>query len=197
MKRLFAILITCTIFGFNAYAQECVDLGLSVNWATYNVGATSVEEVGIPFVVGTTIKWERESTTLDNLVVHREDFSGNPEYDAATALWGKGWRTATNAEWRELVRCCKWKKSKVVTGNGLKIPGTLVTGPNGNSIFLPNTLPYTKRSGIYQTSTPWQSSGWIETYYIAGLSGLASFSSELLVKYHHGCGVYIRPVINK
>jgi hypothetical protein len=55
-----------------------------------------------------------------------------PSDDAATANWGAAWRMPTHEEQVELNEKCTWTKS---TLNGVK--GYKVTGPNGNSIFLP------------------------------------------------------------
>ena len=122
MKR-FILVFTVNIalmLGFRVQAQEYVDLGLSVNWATYNVGANNIEELGEKFVAGTTIKWQK-GRAKTHAVIHINGFSGNAEYDAVTANWGQGWRTPARAEWEELIRRCKWKHSKLVLSNGTKI----------------------------------------------------------------------------
>ena len=56
------------------------------------------------------------------------EITGDANYDAATANWGNGWRMPTTFELAELYLYCTWE----FIGNGYK-----VTGPNGNSIFLP------------------------------------------------------------
>ncbi len=56
------------------------------------------------------------------------DIKGDAKYDAATANWGNDWRMPTTFELAELYLYCTWE----FVGNGYK-----VTGPNGNSIFLP------------------------------------------------------------
>lgn len=43
-------------------------------------------------------------------------------------LWGNGWRLPTEAEIKELIEKCTWTAEQY---------GYTVTGPNGNSIFLP------------------------------------------------------------
>lgn len=53
--------------------------------------------------------------------------------DAATHYWGGRWHMPTRAQAKELVRSCKWKETKI--GNKF---GYRITGPNGNSIFLPS-----------------------------------------------------------
>ena len=116
-----------------------VDLGLSVKWATCNVGANSPEEYGQYFAWGeTSPKTEfTEENSLTNKK-HMEDFSGDEQYDAAAANWGGGWRMATSDEYTELINDCTWI---LVENEGYK-----VTGPNGNSIFIPT-------SGFYNGST--------------------------------------------
>ena len=116
-----------------------VDLGLSVKWATCNVGANSPEEYGQYFAWGeTSPKTEfTEENSLTNKK-HMEDFSGDEQYDAAAANWGGGWRMATSDEYTELINDCTWV---LVENEGYK-----VTGPNGNSIFIPT-------SGFYNGSS--------------------------------------------
>jgi uncharacterized protein (TIGR02145 family) len=56
----------------------------------------------------------------------------DPEDDAATVNWGGAWRMPTKAEQQELIDNCTWDWIKQNSVWGCK-----VTGPNGNSIFLP------------------------------------------------------------
>ena len=56
----------------------------------------------------------------------------NLEDDVAHVKWGGSWRMPTFDEKNELVNKCT---STWTTQNGVN--GRLVTGPNGNSIFLP------------------------------------------------------------
>lgn len=113
--------------------HEWVDLGLSVLWATCNVGASSPSDYGNYYAWGETTT--KSSYTEDNsrtYKVRMGDISGNPKYDAATANWGEGWRMPTRKELEKLVRKCDWQWTTQGGHNGYK-----VTGPNGNSIFLP------------------------------------------------------------
>ena len=140
---------------------EWVDLGLSVLWATCNVGASS------PFDNGNCYAWGETTTnssyTGDNSRTYEKrmgDISGNTRYDAATANWGSGWRMPTREEFEELVYKCAWEWTSQGGRNGYK-----VTGPNGNSIFLPVTgwcygtsLNYAGDGGYYWCSTPHGSS---------------------------------------
>jgi len=121
---------------------KAVDLGLSVKWASCNVGASAPEEFGYYLAWGetepkstytwNTYKWG--SLTEDTLFKY--DYEGlsrlEPEDDAATVNWGAGWRTPTWAEINELRNNCTWLWT---TQNN--VVGALVTGPSGHSIFLP------------------------------------------------------------
>ena len=143
---------------------EAVDLGLSVKWATFNVGATSPEDYGDYFAWGetepketyswATYKWGTSSnltkynTTDGKTTLDLED-------DAAKVLWGGYWRMPSKEEVDELTQQCTWIWTTHNNVNGYK-----VTGPNGNSIFLPAagykgagpTYP-AGEDGLYWTST--------------------------------------------
>ena len=137
--------------------QKYVDLGLSVKWATCNVGAEKPEEYGDHFAWGE--KSTRENyDTKSSVTFHKEmfDISGNADYDVATANMGKMWRIPTQIELKELKEKCTWTW---ISENDVK--GYKVTGPNGNSIFLPVTGYYrcvshnsVKEYGFYWSSTP-------------------------------------------
>lgn len=116
-----------------------VDLGLSVLWAAYNVGASSPEEYGTYFSWGEVE--EKAEYTWNNYIFH--DWSTNEyyfigseisgtSYDAASVKWGGGARMPTLEEVEELVNNCT-----IASGNRNGIAGVLATGPNGNCIFLP------------------------------------------------------------
>ena len=132
--------------------HEYVDLGLSVKWATCNVGADSPEDYGDYFAWGetepkdyydwSTYLWCNGSNntltkyctyssfgTVDNkTVLDLED-------DAAHVNWGGDWRMPTLEELEELYNNCTWEWT---TQNG--VWGYTVTSRiNGNSIFLPIT----------------------------------------------------------
>ena len=118
-----------------------VDLGLSVKWATMNLGAVEKpREYGGRYAWGETSV--KSTYTKENSKTYRdndlENISGNSDYDAARALWGGPWRMPTFAEMEELVSKCSWSW----TGCGCK-----VTGPNGNSIYLP-AAGYDQGNGV-------------------------------------------------
>ncbi|MBE6318455.1 MAG: hypothetical protein E7081_05735 [Bacteroidales bacterium] len=116
-----------------------VDLGLSVNWSGWDLGATSAMEYGAHFAWGELIPrnsgFNKEgyyyyAGTSEYRFIG-EEISGT-DYDAARYHLGEGWRMPTKAEADELLQKCKWVYT--VANN---IPGYKVIGPNGNSIFLP------------------------------------------------------------
>ena len=152
--------------------HEWVDLGLSVKWATCNVGANAPEEYGDYFAWGETspkenyiiqtyqywTDYDGDGSWDSGEFAELGDIAGNPQYDAATANWGGGWRMPTYSELNELKNSCTWEWT---TLNGVN--GYNVTGPNGNSIFLPaagfryGTSSYAVGSGgYYWSSTPYE-----------------------------------------
>ena len=113
--------------------HEYVDLGLSVKWATCNVGANKPEEAGDYFAWGET---EPKNKYKKSTYSYKETPMTLPfSNDAAHANWGGDWRMPTKEEQEELLTKCSWTWT---TQNGVK--GYKVTSKsNGNSIFLPTT----------------------------------------------------------
>ena len=140
--------------------HEWVDLGLSVKWATCNVGALTPEEYGDYYAWGETET--KSKYTAENSVTDKKrfgDISGDSRYDAARKNWGGSWRMPTKAEWYELVDNCTWTWTTQGGQTGYK-----VTGKNGNSIFLPaasfrdgSSLDGQGEYGFYWSSTPSES----------------------------------------
>ncbi len=111
-----------------------VDLGLSVKWATCNVGASSPSDYGNYYAWGeTTTKSEYTKENCKTWEKSIGNISGNSNYDAARANWGGSWRTPTNAEMEELIDKCTWTWTSQGGHNGYKV----TSKTNGNSIFLP------------------------------------------------------------
>ena len=192
--------------------HEYVDLGLpsGLKWATCNVGATTPEEYGDYFAWGevepqeyygwVTYKYcAGSSSTLtkycNNSSYGKDGFTDynivlDPEDDAATMNWGGSWRMPTKAEQDELCNNCTWTWT---TQNGVN--GYKVTGPNGNSIFLPGAgyvyegaLRYVGSHGHYWSSSLY-SDGPFGAYYVY-------FNSDSVDWYLNGrcCGLAVRPV---
>ncbi len=111
--------------------HEYADLGLSVKWATCNVGASSPSDYGNYYAWGETTP--KGTYTEENSKTYGKNMgsiAGNSQYDAARANWGGSWRLPTASEIDELKSKCKYVWTTKGGVNGYK-----VTGPNGNSIF--------------------------------------------------------------
>lgn len=132
-----------------AEVHKYVDLGLSVKWATCNLGAYSLIEKGSTFSWGEVMRgkyhnWESYKYSegnssyvtkyCDNEVIGVNDRKTTLELsdDAAYVNWGTDWRIPTEKEFIELINECSWKLDSI---NNVK--GYQVIGKNGNSIFLP------------------------------------------------------------
>ena len=113
-------------------AAEPVDLGLSVKWASWNVGASAPEEFGGRYGWADPTG-EKRTTELDDYpsATPPENICGT-EYDIARAQWGDGWRLPSQAEFQELIDNCTWEWTEM---NG--VAGRRATATNGNSIFFP------------------------------------------------------------
>lgn len=167
----------------NGYAY--VDLGLSVKWATFNVGANKPEDYGDYFA------WGETTPTTSNY-----SYSDNPTIlplsnDAAHANWGGNWRMPTDAEMTELRSNCTWTWTSQNGVNGCKV----TSKSNGNSIFLPaagyrydSSLDYAGSRGYY-----WSSSLYTDSPYGAWS---VYFSSSYVSRrsYNRKYGYSVRPV---
>lgn len=162
---------------FNGH--DYVDLGLpsGLLWATCNVGANSPEDYGSYFAFGETTTKDvynedtyklKKNTSISNGVVKTtysdaksgksiiDDYSNTllPAYDAAQTNWGGVWRMPTKEEFDELNEKCSWTWME-----NEKMKGYSVTGPNGNSIFIPaagtnfSTVRYLGETGVYRSSS--------------------------------------------
>lgn len=116
---------------------EYIDLGLSVLWATHNIGAEYAEDNRCYFAWGETD--DKFSYREINSKTWGEKFSeigGNAEYDAASAIYGGGWRLPTIAEFEELAIECELNFLSVKDKYGYERKGCELKR-NGKSIFLP------------------------------------------------------------
>ena len=139
-----------------------VDLGLpsGLKWATCNVGASRPGDYGNYYAWGEMSTkeeyWRSNSDSYESSDSKWNNIGGNSRYDAATANWGGYWRMPTKEDFEELLRECTWEWTTLNGHNGYK-----VTGPNGNSIFLPAAgfrdgadEHYVGSDGYYWSSTP-------------------------------------------
>ena len=104
---------------------EFVDLGLSVDWATCNVGATESTKAGGLFGFGDITLFETSTNAGDYASV---DIQGT-ENDIAYLI-STDYLTPTQEQWEELVEN---------TTQTFSTSGVTFTASNGNSIFLPFT----------------------------------------------------------
>ena len=104
---------------------EYVDLGLSVKWASFNVGASKPEEYGDYYAWGEietqtdyswfTYKWCNGSYDTQNKYNTNSSYGTidkkttlDPEDDVAHVKWGGNWRMPTKAEQDDLLNKCTW-----------------------------------------------------------------------------------------
>lgn len=154
--------------------REYVDLGLSVMWATCNVGAEYPEEYGNFFAWGeiepkTEYTWANYKYGSSPTSISKYSTSANSGIvdnkvildlwdDAAYMNWGGKWRMPTREEVEELVKNTTWTW---ITQNG--VAGCRITSHiNGNEIFLPATGYYngTDYFGNGTNASMWASSLW-------------------------------------
>ena len=199
----------------SANGHEWVDLGLSVKWATCNVGASSPGDYGNYYAWGeTTTKtdysWSNLKYCTDSTGDHfnkycRTEYSkywsgiGSPDNktrlemsdDAARQNWGGRWRMPTKAECEELVNKCTWTWTSQGGHNGYKV----TSKTNGNSIFLPaagyrdgSSLDDAGSDGYYWSSSLGSGDSW------RACSMYFDSSSHYVLSSHRYFGRSVRPV---
>lgn len=153
-----------------------VDLGLpsGTKWATYNVGASKLTDIGGYFAWGetkpkesfdyswTTYKWG----SYNSLSKYCTDATcGNVDNvteldaadDAATANWGADWSMPTADDLRELIDGCDWISVKNFFGSGLD--GRVgISKTNANFIFFPAAGCYTNSELVAGSCFYWTKS---------------------------------------
>lgn len=141
---------------------QYIELGLSVKWATFNVGASKPEEYGDYYAWGETepktdyswetYKFRTSGDSYYNVKFSKYNTNNNhgtvdgkttldPEDDVAHVKWGGTWRMPTEAEQDELRNNCIW--TWYSNGNtefngvaGYKVTSN-IEGYTDRSIFLP------------------------------------------------------------
>ena len=185
--------------------KEAVDLGVSVKWATCNLGATKPEEYGNYYAWGeTTTKsdysWSTYKYGSDALTKYCTDSHyGTVDNkttleagdDAATQNWGGNWRMPTIEEWEELFEKCTWKWTTLNGVNGYEVKAT-----NGNSIFLPaaGCRDYDELYDAGSYGYFWSSS--LSTSYPSSAQGVSFGSGTRRTgSSRRHCGHSVRPVV--
>ena len=169
------------IFGFDIRADRTntvvagdpVDLGLSVKWSSFNVGAEQIYQSGYLYQWGVTkpaYTYDYTDYPLANLYyadpetmsggnLFPYEISGNPTYDASVQ-WGEGWKLPTREQWEELRDNCtfEWVEAIPCPDGEYPLEGLKVIGPNGNHIY----IPY----GNYWTGSKYRSNYSMQFYYV-------------------------------
>ena len=122
-------------------SELSIDLGLSVEWASCNVGATLPEEPGGYYAWGEinekdeydeeTYKYTYKKYGHIQTKKIASNISGT-KYDVATSIMGNGFRIPTKQEMKELILDCTWDYYSYKGQSGF-----IVKGKNGNKIFIP------------------------------------------------------------
>lgn len=197
MKRyinLLLIISTCALVSCEKDDEVLVqgvaiDLGLSVKWASCNVGASSPEDYGDYFAWG-------EITPKTTYTSSNYSYSANPTIllphaDAACVNWGGSWRMPTDAELTELREQCTWSWTTKNGVNGYKV----TSNSNGNSIFLP-AAGYREGSSLYGVGSYdgyWSSSLYTDS---PSHAWYVNFGSSYVRRYngYRNVGHSVRPV---
>lgn len=134
-----------------------VDLGLSVKWASCNIGATSPEDAGFYFAWADPVGYVRNDNNdgwvlaSNRDVTHSfnektyqassaysviSDITPDSGHDSARENWGDEWRMPSSSDFGELKNGCD---SKLISLNGKEgfLFTSKKTGHTGKSIFLP------------------------------------------------------------
>lgn len=157
-----------------------VDLGLSVKWATTNVGASSPGDYGDYYAWGetetkSTYNWDTYFDSNYEKYATNKKTKLDQDDDVAHVKWGGSWRMPTKAEQDELREKCAWVWTTYGGHNGY-----VVVGSTGNAIFLP-------AAGFRNVSS--FSAGSFGYYWSSSLyEGLSDFAYEL----YFGSGYVLR-----
>ena len=151
----------CKEESYSYNGHDYVDLGLSVKWATCNVGAQNPEDFGEYYAWGETrskltytwrgYRFRASGNSFSDIKFSKynhEEFSVTqkkmtpmnavlePADDVANQEWGGDWRMPTKQEIEELVWNCDWTWTTRNGVNGVKILSK-VEGYTDRSIFIP------------------------------------------------------------
>ena len=195
--------------------HEWVDLGLSVKWATCNIGASSPSAYGDYYAWGETstksryawenyrfrtsgdsyknVKFNKYNTQSDRGSVDNRTTLELSD-DVARQKWGGGWRMPTITEFQELIDNCTWTWTTMNGVSGYKVTSKK-SGYSSRSIFLP--------AAGYRYDTSLYGAGEYGNYWSSSLDAgcpngawLLSFGSSDRSTgiYYRGSGLSVRPV---
>ena len=130
---------------------QAVDLGLSVKWSNFNLGATRNADAGDYYMWGDTkkqtnyVKQNYPHLNADGSLIDIGSEISNTGYDAAKAQWKGSWRMPTQADWSELINDCNWEWTTINNVEGFKVSSK----KNKNFIFLPVTGQMSGENIVY------------------------------------------------
>ncbi|MCC8120191.1 MAG: hypothetical protein LIP09_15815 [Bacteroidales bacterium] len=206
---------TPTIFSVSGTVDghDYVDLGLSSGtlWATCNLEANSPAAYGEYFAWAETNPkntYMKENCITYNLHLYADGLSkdlktdtvrakiriiGNPKFDAASASWGDCWELPSGKDFTELNKECTWEL-KTIDGH----KGYVITGPNGNSMFLPMAgyIDRSQKSQIGSGGFYWTGDFWDDTERSTTFNFHKSSHGDLGWGYRH-TGKVVRPVLRQ
>lgn len=129
--------------------ERMVDMGLSVKWAAWNIGATMPSDYGNFYAYGelepkmeyseATYQWFNPDYEPDQFYDEWEKFYKlgstitGTNYDVAHVKWADQWRIPTQEEWNELINNTRWTWTAIDGVAGCQATSLI----NGNSIFFP------------------------------------------------------------
>ena len=192
-NKALMLLFACTAL-CSCKVHEYVDLGLSSGtlWATCNLGAEKPEDFGDFFAWGETKP--KEAYIPDNYTFLTARTTLSVRDDAARRRWHGRWRIPSVAQWTELKDSCFWMW--LPEWAGLDVKGYRITGPNGNSIFLPaaGDIDGTTHYGIDTYGDYWSST--LRTDDPRQAQGFIFYSDGAFMLYNwsRSSGHSIRPV---
>lgn len=146
-----------------------VDLGLSVLWATFDIGSTKPDAYPQSYYwgdnTGKATKEEIKALISKQFPYENgKEFNiSGTEYDIAHISIGNGWRLPTKIELDELCALCTYQYEKK---NGIE--GIKIKGPNGKSIFIAKnfaTATYVERISSYSSCHTYENDDKRRAYY--------------------------------
>lgn len=130
-----------------------IDLGLSVKWATYNIGASSPEKSGtkLEFSEGVNSISGQSKVALYfiNVGFNTKDSISGTSYDQTYNKWGKQWKTPTKADYEELINNCG---HEIIEYNGVKVY-KFTSKKNKHSVYFNGTDLWTGTFSLLATYT--------------------------------------------
>ena len=134
--------------------RDIINMGTSVRWSSINMGAITKEDAGDYYAWGELTPKDPKNFSQASYQYYQDgnyvdigsNIVGNPQYDAATALWRGCWRMPTRAELEEL-RTCNWTADTRTDEEGNDVAGWLVkskTQPENSdsTLFIPKAGYY-------------------------------------------------------